>query len=215
MNLNCCKGLVFDMDGTLVDNIQYHKEAWVIFLKEYGINIDASVFSAQNHGTMAELLTTFFNTELSSEKIKKLGEEKETAYRKLYSPHLKELEGLSPFIHQMKNSKIKIGLATMGGVNNINFIMDGLQIRPYFDAITGGHQVSNGKPDPEVFTKTCYNMKISPNDCIAFEDSIVGIKAAKGAGLHVIGVTTSHLKEELMDYGCYRTIDNYLGLASL
>jgi beta-phosphoglucomutase len=206
------KGIVFDMDGTIVDNIPFHKKAWLLFLKNHNISIDEKYFNAQNHGTIDEMIIRFFGSNISINKIKELGQEKESTYRNLYQTHIKEISGLSDFLKRLNQDNIGIGLATMGDSPNIDFVLNNLGIKNYFQAITGGHEILKGKPDPEIFLTTLTKLGIDNVNCIAVEDSIGGVISALKAGLKVIGITTTHTKEELLDNGCFRTIDNYINL---
>ncbi|WP_326982157.1 HAD family phosphatase [Chryseobacterium sp. MYb264] len=206
------KAIIFDMDGTLVDNIPYHEESWIIFLKEYGIIIEPENFSAQNHGTLDEMIIRFFGNDLSRERIHELGLAKENAYQHLYRQHLKEMEGLTSFLKKLKQNNIKTGLATMGIPSSIDFILGGLNIKAYFDEVTGGMEVLKGKPDPDIFLKTVEKLQVDGKDTLAVEDSMGGIQAAKEAGLKVVGITTTHSEEELMDNGCTFVIHDYANI---
>ncbi|MEY8758845.1 HAD family hydrolase [Chryseobacterium tongliaoense] len=206
------KAIIFDMDGTLVDNIPYHEESWIIFLRHHGIDIKREHFGAQNHGTLDEMIIRFFGDDLSESRIYELGQLKEKAYQDLYKDHIREVNGLTPFLRKLNQADIKTGLATMGIPSSIDFILNGLNIRNYFYAITGGVEVSKGKPDPEIFLKTVEKLQIGNKDCLVVEDSMGGIKAAYDAGLKVIGITTTHSEEELMDNGCSYVINDYMGL---
>lgn len=203
------KAIIFDMDGTLVDNIRYHEDSWIVFLKEYGIDIDVETFAPQNHGTLDEMIIRFFGNDLSKERLYELGIKKEEAYQNLYRPNIKEVNGLTPFLQKLNQNNIKIGLATMGIPRSIDFILNGLNIKNYFHQITGGLEVIKGKPNPEIFSKTLEKLQIDGKDAIAVEDSMGGIKAAKDAGLKVVGITTTHSAEELLDNGCFQVINDY------
>lgn len=203
------KAVIFDMDGTLVDNIPYHEKSWISFLNDNNIEMSPENFSAQNHGTIDEMITRFFGNDLSPENLKILGQKKEQTYRDLYKNDLKEISELTTFLKNLKNKNIKTGLATMGDLPNIDFILDGLQIRSYFDEITGGHEVSKGKPHPEIFLTSLKKLNVKPEDCIVLEDSLGGIKSALDTGLKVIGITTSHSKNQLLSFGCFEVIDTY------
>ena len=97
----------------------------------------------------------------------------------------------------------------MGDTPIIDLVVDALVIRPFFQSIIGGHEVSKGKPDPEIFIKTMDQLQLNPQNCLVVEDSISGVQAAKNAGIRVVGITTSHGRDELMDNGCITTISNY------
>lgn len=197
------------MDGTLVNNIRYHEESWILFLNQHGIDMEPENFAAQNHGTMDEMIIRFFGNDLPESRVKELGLKKEEAYQNLYRPHIREVNGLTLFLQKLNQDKIKTGLATMGIPTSIDFILQSLKIRDYFHAITGGIEVAKGKPNPEIFLKTLEKLNVNSKDTIAVEDSAGGIKAAKDAGMKVVGIATTHSKEELMDFGCCRVINDY------
>ena len=207
--MNKIKAVIFDMDGTLVDNIPYHEKSWIAFLNQHQIQISPESFSAQNHGTIDEMITRFFGNDLTVERLRNLGQLKEHTYRDFYKSDLKEISGLTLFLRNLQTKNIKIGLATMGDIPNIDFILDGLNIRNYFDEITGGHEVSKGKPDPEIFLKSLEKLNVKPEESIVFEDSLGGIQSALDANLKAIGITTSHSKEQLLDFGCSKVIVTY------
>ncbi len=206
------KAVIFDMDGTLVDNVQFHKLAWLTFLGKHGIDMDAEAFHAQNHGTIDEMITRFFGQDISDTKRRALGIEKESTYRELYKDHIRETKGLTGLLEILQNRGVKIGLATMGDKTNIDFTIDALGIRPYFNVIAGGDEIERGKPDPEIFNTVVSRLGVQPEECVVFEDSFGGITAALQAGIKVIGITTTEQPEDLLRHGCYKTIDDFTGL---
>jgi len=196
------KAIIFDMDGTLVDNIPYHRDAWLEFLQKHGIHLHAHQFHAQNHGTIDEMMGRFFPQIKDPYQLYELGQEKERTYREMYRPHIREVNGLSLFLQQMKAKGIIGLLATMGDPPNIDFTLDSLGIRSYFSYTTGGHEVNKGKPDPEIFLLSMEKAGLKPEDCLVIEDSQGGILAAKRAGIQVVGISTSESKETLVSLGC-------------
>jgi beta-phosphoglucomutase len=204
------QAIFFDMDGTLVDSIPFHQEAWLSFLSRHGIHLRPEDFHAQNHGTLPEMIQRFFPHVTSGEKRLELGEEKEITFRRIYGPELKEIEGLTPFLDFLSQSGKSIHLATMGDQNNIDFTLDGLEIRHFFDTITGGHEVLKGKPDPEIFLKTLQKSGVKAEHALVFEDSGGGIRSAKAAGLKVVGIATTHTKKELLELGCIAAFSDFV-----
>jgi beta-phosphoglucomutase len=203
------QAVIFDMDGTLVDNIPFHQESWMRFLGNQGIHLRPEDFHAQNHGTLPEMIRRFFPHVESREKRIELGEEKEATYRCIYAPYLEEIKGLSPFLEFLKSKNISCHLATMGDQNNIEFTLEGLRIGQYFKTRTGGHEVLNGKPDPEIFLKSLEKGGVNPDRALVFEDSGGGIRSAKAAGLKVMGIATTHSKKELREMGCLAAFSDF------
>ncbi|TDQ16414.1 HAD superfamily hydrolase (TIGR01509 family) [Algoriphagus boseongensis] len=207
--LKSFEAVVFDMDGTLIDSIPFHQEAWLRFLGNHGIHLLPEDFHAQNHGTLNEMIFRFFPHEKSREKRLELGEEKEVTFRTIYKSDLKEIEGLTEFLEFLKSKGKSIHLATMGDQNNIDFTLDGLGIRHFFDTITGGHEVLKGKPDPEIFLKSLGKSGQKPENALVFEDSGGGIRSTKAAGIRVFGIASSHTKRELLEMGCQEAFSDF------
>jgi HAD superfamily hydrolase (TIGR01509 family) len=203
------EGVVFDMDGTLVDNMDFHHQAWLDFLAGYDIHITEEEFQEKNIGIITEIVPKFFNRKLSLEEIIALGKEKEAVYRNLYKDHILALSGLENFLQDLQKAEISIALATAADKGNIDFTLDALGIRKYFSAITGSEEVSYGKPHPDVYLKSAAKLQLSPGKCVAFEDTPSGIRSAQAAGMGVIGLATTHTREELQGFSLLTIIENY------
>lgn len=204
------KAYLFDMDGTIVDNMTYHIDSWIEFLLFHNIVITREDFFQRNHGNLIEVMRRFFGEKYSDLELLELGQKKEEMYRQMYRDHLVEIKGCSHFLKLAKRSNILLGLATMGDQYNIDFTLSGLGINNQFDAITGGHEVKNGKPHPEVFLKTAQKLGVQPDECLVFEDSKIGVLAAKSAGMKVVGISTMHTHQELYNAGCTWVINDYI-----
>ncbi len=210
MNNLLRKALIFDMDGTLIHNMEYHQLAFVEFLKKHRIFITEDEYEQKNKGTITEIIPRFFGSGLSSEQILELGEEKEALYRELYRPHLKPIAGLTEFLEKAKKRGLRMALATMGDQKNIQFTLEGLGIRHYFEATVSGEEVTYGKPNPEVFQLAAAKLSVEPSECLAFEDSIPGITSALAAHMPVVGVAGTHLPEALSAlFQLHAVIRNY------
>jgi beta-phosphoglucomutase len=205
------KGVVFDMDGTLVNNMNFHRQAWFDFLAAYDIHITEAEFQEKNVGIITEIVPKFFPRSLSREEIITLGNEKEAIYRNLYRDHIKALSGLDDFLRALQEAGISIALATAADKGNIDFTLDALGIRKYFTVITGSEEVSYGKPHPDVYLKSAAKLHLPAGQCVAFEDTPSGIRSAHTAGMEVIGLATTHTREELLDYPLLTIIENYEG----
>jgi beta-phosphoglucomutase family hydrolase len=192
------RAFIFDMDGTLVDNMRFHSQAWMALFESLGIHLEADEFQRRSAGkTNPEILRNFTGRNCSKEEIQVLSDKKENFYRDLYRPHLKATKGLLPFLKQAKELNIPMGLATAAGKENIAFVLQGLKLEDFFSAIVGAEDIQKGKPDPEIFIKSATMLHIQPEDCIVFEDSLFGIEAAQRAGMRAVFITTSHQPEVL------------------
>jgi HAD superfamily hydrolase (TIGR01509 family) len=138
-----------------------------------------------------------FGQELSAERIAELTREKESLYRELYRPHLKLVNGLSELLEALAKEDVSMCVGSSAPDENIDFVLDGLNIRRYFKAVINSSQIAQGKPNPEVFLKAAAAMSLPPEQCVVVEDAILGVEAARNAGMAVIGVATIMQPEQL------------------
>lgn len=200
--------VIFDMDGVIVDNNPFHKEAWNVFCKKYALGINAGDLIQNVWGrTNEDILNFVFQRPLSDEEILKFADEKEALYRNLYKEFITPVSGLIHFLEDLKINNVQLGVATSALSDNLNFVMQHIPIRHYFSAIVDGSQITKGKPDPEVYLKVAEKLNVPPEYCVAIEDSFSGIRSALNAGMKVIGITTTHSKEELKE--THITIKNF------
>lgn len=189
---------IFDMDGTLVDNMHYHTDAWRVLLEENGIEFNERKFLVETAGkTNKEILPTVFG-DASDERIAELALRKEDLYQEIYLPNRKPLAGLVNFLESSKDLGIKLAVSTAASPRNLEFILDGLDLRKYFDVLTTAADVKRGKPDPETFLISADKLGVATYNCIVFEDAFGGFQAAKNAGMKCIGLTTVNTAEEIL-----------------
>jgi len=198
MNLFEKRAFIFDMDGTLVDNMRFHTEAWGKMLAENGVEMNAHDFLVKTAGkTNREILPGVFG-EISDERTAELGERKETLYQELFLPHRQAIKGAIEFLEEARSLGVKMAVATAAPVVNMEFILDGLDLRRFFDAITTAADITNGKPDPEIFLRSAEKLGVEPENCIVFEDAVGGFEAAHRAGMRSIGIATVNSIEEIL-----------------
>lgn len=195
-------GLIFDMDGVIVNNHEYHFLSWQELAKKYSISIDEEFYRTKMNGrTFTRIVDEIFPNEISMEQAKEIAIEKEEIYRELFAPKLSPVEGLIDLLDAAKANGIPMAIGTSGPEVNVKFTVDGLNIRHYFERIFDERDVTKGKPDPEVYLKCAAGIGRETKHCIVFEDAVSGIEAGKNAGSKVIGLATSHKRNELQaDY---------------
>lgn len=190
-------GLIFDMDGVIVDNNKYHFLAWKQLGAKYGVEISTEYYKEKMNGrTITELIKTVFK-DLPESDASHLGEEKEATYRELYKDLITPNRGLLHFLELAKQEGIPMVVGTSAPLANVEFTIDRLNLRSYFVDILDERAVTKGKPDPEIYIKCAKAAGRAPWDCIVFEDAISGITAGKAAGAKVVALATSHSREEL------------------
>lgn len=206
------KALIFDMDGTVVDNIAYHEQSWIAWAKQEGLSISEAQLLALTYGTIGEITRRLFPRATAAEQFE-LGERKEAIYRELYRPHLAPLPGLEEFLIWARQHALPLAIATAGDAKNINFTIDGLKFRSYFDALVGSGDVRHGKPHPDVYLIAAQKLGVAPEQCVAFEDSVAGVEASRRAGMKCIVVNQMAPREEFGDCSHVLSwIDDYRAL---
>jgi beta-phosphoglucomutase len=190
---------IFDMDGTLIDNTPYHLNSWQALFKKYGKgDLKADTYHKEISGIpIMDTLKRLFSNDHDEAGLKALLKEKEDLYKSLYTPFAAPVNGLENFLTELKNAGVKMAIASSATVDDINFILSHVPIRNDFDIIIDGSQVSKSKPNPQIFLKAAKDLNTRPEDCVVFEDSIAGIKAANAAGMKVVGITTGNTADKL------------------
>lgn len=190
--------VIFDMDGTMINNMAYHKKAWMEFSQRHGQHFSEEEFKEKFSGKKNDkILQMIFNKELTSEEIASYTEEKEAIYRELYAPVIKEVSGLLELVKDLSEHHKKLAIATTAPKKNRDFGLEVLGIKKYFSVILGDEHVVKGKPDPEIYSETAKQLGVSPERCLVFEDSPPGIAAGKNAHMTVVGILTTHSEKDL------------------
>lgn len=205
--------IIFDMDGVIVNNHQFHLKSWLQFFDQHKVPMTEEEYKQKVNGrTMEEILTTFINPDLSKKELRALGEEKEAVYRDIYRPYIKPVDGLPEFLEELKVRHVPRAVATSAPPVNVDFTMEYTKLRPFFPTIVDDTMVTKGKPHPEVYLTAAKKLEMPPERCIVFEDAILGIQAGKNAGMKVIGVATTHTRKELEAENTDYVIDDFSGL---
>ena len=194
------QAVIFDLDGTLIDNNSYHIEAWKTFYDKVGKAFSLEDYTKNINGRInRDIFNYVFDATLSAEQIEEYSNEKEAAYRELYAPHIKPINGLIDFLNELEKANVPKAIATSGLIPNINFMFEHIDIKKYFLDVIDSSQIKQGKPHPEIFLKAAASVKTDAKYCVAFEDSIAGIRSAKAAGMKVVALTTTHTAEDVKD----------------
>lgn len=203
------RAFVFDMDGTIVDNMDFHTQSWVEFFRRRGKQLDPEEFFRETAGRQGkEIIRKYLGPDFSVDEVADLNREKEEIYREMYEPHRKEVEGFTHFVEQAKARGVMLAVATAGPPGNIAFVLDGLQLRQHFQAVVGAADVPRGKPNPDVFLKAAEKLGVQPADCIVFEDAPLGVEAARNAGMPAVVLSTT------LDGDAFAKYDNVIATAS-
>jgi beta-phosphoglucomutase-like phosphatase (HAD superfamily) len=194
------KAFLFDLNGTMINDMQYHISAWHRILNEFGANISMEKMREECYGKNHELIERILPGSFSKQEKDKLSLEKERQYQRDFRPHLKLIGGLDRFLKESNDAGIKMGIGSAAIRYNIDFVLDGLEIRKYFQAIVSADDVTRSKPDPETWLKCAGLLGLPVTNCLVFEDSPKGAESALNAGMRCIVITNLHPEEEFNNY---------------
>ena len=196
------KAFIFDLNGTMIDDMKYHTTAWYEMLTgELGANMTWDQVKTHMYGKNEEVLVRIFGeSRFSDGEMKELSSKKERNYRSSFKPYLQLNKGLQQFLQKAQLNGIPMGIGSAAIQCNVDFVLDGLDIRHYFSSIVCADHVTTSKPDPETFLKAAEELGVLPANCIVFEDAPKGVEAALNAGMKSIVLLTTHNIEEFNNY---------------
>ncbi len=193
-------GVIFDIDGTMVNNTGYHRQAWFDLCARYNITLDHQSYHEKIHARSNDrIVPNLFGPDVDEAFIRKIEIEKESLYRDTFRPVMQPTPGLIALLEQLSEAGVPCAAASNSPKENVDFVLDELGIRSFFKAITYRDLVSVGKPDPELFLKAAEGMGVPPRRCLVFEDSSSGFKAARAAGMPYVVITFGGDPHELTE----------------
>jgi beta-phosphoglucomutase len=183
--------VLFDVDGTMVNNTAYHREAWMETTRRLGLNFTTRDYHEKIHARSNDKIVRNLFDNPSEEMIQKIADEKEVFYRSNYAPHLKEIPGLLQFLMELEKAGIACGAVSNSPQENVDFVLDGLNLRRFFKVAINRDMVKVGKPDPEGLLRAAKELRYPPEQCIVFDDSASGFRACRNAKMKYIAITAA------------------------
>ena len=185
------QGVLWDMDGVLVDTGELHFQSWVETLKEYDVSFSHEFFVSTFGMNNAGILALVFGRKLEPDLLAEIGDKKEAWFRRAIKGQAVPMPGVVDWLQQLKAWGFRQAVASSGPMANIAAVVDELKFNPYFDALVSGSAMP-GKPDPSVFLESARQIHVPPGNCAVIEDAIAGVQAAKRAGMKCIAVLTTN-----------------------
>jgi len=197
------KALLFDLDGTLIDSMPHHHNAWVEWYARRGLEMHADQFFAATAGrSNAEILRDLF-PQRSVEEHTAMADEKEAIYREFAGRSLALIDGAQAFVARARAAGCKLAVCTASTLPNMALAFELHGIGDWIDTVTSPADGLRGKPHPDIFLEAARRIGIAPVDCVVFEDAPLGIEAARNAGMTAVALTTSLPAE---DFGAYANV---------
>ncbi len=204
---------IFDMDGVLIDSGAHHRKAWRALLDELGVEPAHPEFWRLTIGRPAEeAVSLLLGRRVGRAEARRLALRKRDLYATFAARGLLSVPGALRFVEALARIGVPRAVGTSASRGDVESLLGALGLRRYFDVIVTADDVRFGKPSPEVYLESARRLGAPPTACLVFEDSLVGVQAARRAGMRAIGVTTAHTVDELRRAGAETTIPDFEGL---
>ncbi|MFL6337259.1 MAG: HAD family hydrolase [Pyrinomonadaceae bacterium] len=186
------RAALWDVDGTLIDSREYHWLSWRGALAAEGFQVTPEQFADSFGRRNDEILRGYFPS-YSSEEVTRVGEAKEVAYRRLVRERgIDLLPGVRRWLDKLHAEGWRQAVASSAPRANLEVIIEALGLEDYFAAVAAAEDVTEGKPDPQVFLVAAAKLGAEPGNCVVVEDAPAGTEAARRAGMRCVGVLSSH-----------------------
>jgi len=200
ISLDRTSALIFDLDGTMVDNMRYHQLAWQELLHELGYDWSIQEIRDRVWGKNEEIFERLFPGRFTPAEIQAHSLKKELRYIDIYRPHIQLIDGLEVLLQNAKKAKLALAIATAAPRVCVEFVMHTLELAHYVELVVQADEVTHSKPHPETFLTAAARLGVSTDRCIIFEDAPVGVRAAHAAEISSYVVLSTHPEEEFTEF---------------
>jgi len=194
-------GVIFDMDGVLVDSGPAPHQSWQRLAEQHGIAVSAEQFKQAFGRPSRDIIRMLWGEQVTDDEVARYDAEKEGVYRELIGTKVPLMPGCRKLLTRLREAGYTLGVATSGPPENLDLVLSEGLIANYFDAEVHGFEVAVGKPAPDCFLLAADRLQLPPERCVVIEDAPVGITAALAAGMQVIGLAGTHPPERLQATG--------------
>jgi len=211
------RALLFDLDGTLIDSMPHHHDAWVEWHARRGLVIDAERFFAATAGRSNDEIFADMLPGTDAAEIERLVEEKEALYREFAAPSLALIAGAQAYLEQARAQGLKLAVCTASTLPNMALAFERFGIDSWVETVVSPADIMSGpgdiagakvrgKPHPDIFLEASRRLGIAPEHCIVFEDAPLGVEGARRAGMKAVALTTT------LDAAAFGAFDNLLAV---
>ena len=199
-------GVIFDMDGVLVDSGPAHHESWQMLAKKHGLDVSVERFHQTFGRTSRDIIRTIWGESTSDEQVRRLDDEKEAIYRELIRNSVPLMPGCRELLIRLLSAGLVLAVATSGPPGNLELVLSVGLIANYFEATVHGFEIAAGKPAPNCFLLAAERLNLPPSSCVVIEDAPVGIEAARAAGMPTIALSGTHPAQVLKAAGAAHVV---------
>jgi beta-phosphoglucomutase len=189
------RGMIFDLDGVVIDSHPLHRLAWRKFLNGVGHSVSDAELEFILDGRKRDEILRYFLGELTPPQIAKYGAQKDEILRELKT-EMQPFPGIVEFLEVISKAGIRIALATSASKRRAHGTLEKLGLAGYFEAIVTGDDVANSKPDPTIYRLIARRLNEAPEDLLAFEDAVSGVRSATAAGIRCVGIAPGRQSEQ-------------------
>jgi len=191
------RGVIFDMDGVLVDSYRAHYESWRRLAHAHGLEITEQQFADTFGMTTREIIRRLWPRAAGDGEIPRWDAEKEQYYRDILRLDFPEMDGAAELIQALHEAGFAMAIGSSGPAENVQVVMEQLSGAEHIAATVHAHEVSRGKPEPEVFLLAAGKIGVRPTRCAVLEDAVAGLQAARNARMGAVGLTGTAPREKL------------------
>lgn len=190
---DAARGILWDVDGTLVDSAEYHWLSWREALARENFALTRERFAASFGQRNDTILRAYFGADFPAAEVERIADVKETLYREMIQTHgVEALPGVLHWLKQLRGEGWRQCVASSAPRANLDAIMAALNLAAYFDAVASAEDVERGKPHPDIFLAAARKVGVSSARCVVVEDAPAGIEGARRAGCRTVGVLSTH-----------------------
>lgn len=212
MRVDSLRGVIFDMDGVIVNSHPAHRKAWRQFLQTLGQRVTNRELDFILDGRKRRDILSHFLGPVSEAELVEYGKRKDEFFQQS-AGEVEPIPGVIEFLIHLKKNGVVAAVATSASEARTRSTLESLQLRNYFAIVLTGNDVENGKPDPAVYRLACRRLNVLPENAVAIEDAVSGVQAARGANVKCLGVASSRHAKKLRHAGAVYVIPSFVGLS--
>lgn len=191
------RAVLWDMDGVIADSGAFHFGAWQETFAKRGVVFTKESFAGLFGARTDFIISSVMGENLPAADVETVAQEKEERFRRKAEGNIRPFPGALRLLNAIKKGNFKLGLVSSAPNENIDLITGELKLKGIFDCTVFGREVSESKPSPQSYLLAARKLEVPPASCLVIEDSPLGIKAAKEAGMKCLAVANTHPRQQL------------------